>query len=285
MIVRSVIGEAKTALNDQLAALEKEADADVLTIIGAIRGGLDNSVRIALESVADRRRRLAVVLHTVGGLVEVAERMVHTMRHFYPDEVMFIVPDVALSAGTVLAMSGDSIWMDYYGCLGPIDPQLEREGKFVPALSYLVQWDRLVKKGEDGTLTNAEFLIMKGFDLAELHQFELARDLSISLLKEWLTKYKLKDWKVTKGRGVEVTPEMRVTRARQIAATLMQHDLWGSHGRGIPAETLRDVVNVHIDDLASRPELHAAIRSYFELATDAVVQFKFPGFVHTRGYI
>jgi hypothetical protein len=108
--------------------------------------------------------------------------MVNVIRHFY-DEVVFIVPDVALSAGTVFVMSGDEILMDYYSCLGPIDPQVERDGKLVPALSYLVQYDRLIDKATAGTLTNAEFAILNKHDLAELHQFEMARDLSISLLR------------------------------------------------------------------------------------------------------
>ena len=48
--------------------------------------------------------------------MEVTERMVNIIRHFY-EEVVFIVPDVALSAGTIFVMSGDEIMMDYYSCL------------------------------------------------------------------------------------------------------------------------------------------------------------------------
>jgi len=171
--------EARTALNGLLASLETELDADGLTLVGPIQAGVEDKVRTALEAVGDRRKKLGVILHTGGGLVEVTERMVNIIRHFY-DEVVFIVPDVALSAGTVFVMSGDEIMMDYYSCLGPIDPQVERDGKLVPALSYLVQYDRLIAKAAAGTLTNAEFAILSKHDLAELHQFEMARDLSIS---------------------------------------------------------------------------------------------------------
>jgi ClpP class serine protease len=62
--------------------------------------------------------------------------------------VVFLVPDVALSAGTILAMSGDAIMMDYFACLGPIDPQVEREGKLVPVLSCLEPYDRWVVKSQ-----------------------------------------------------------------------------------------------------------------------------------------
>src|SRR6266478_8628579 len=44
----------------------------------------------------------------------------------------------------VRSMSGDSIYMDYYSRLGPIDPQVEtRQGKNVPALGYLERYNAL----------------------------------------------------------------------------------------------------------------------------------------------
>ena len=44
-----------------------------------------------------------------------------------------------MSAGTILCMSGDKIFMDYASILGPIDPQVPTPdtGDYVPALGYL----------------------------------------------------------------------------------------------------------------------------------------------------
>ena len=67
-----------------------------------------------------------VILETSGGYVDTARRIAETLRHHY-DHVDFIVASHAMSAGTVLAMSGDAIFMDYYSVLGPIDPQIPRE--------------------------------------------------------------------------------------------------------------------------------------------------------------
>ena len=40
------------------------------------------------------------------------------------DVVAFVsAPDRAMSAGTIFALSADRIMMDYFSCLGPIDPQ------------------------------------------------------------------------------------------------------------------------------------------------------------------
>ena len=58
--------------------------------------------------------------------MDVVQRVVDTLRRHY-NLVDFIIPNYAYSAGTVLAMSGDAIHMDYYSRLGPIDPQIETE--------------------------------------------------------------------------------------------------------------------------------------------------------------
>lgn len=48
-----------------------------------------------------------------------------------------MVPDCAMSAGTIFCMAGDKIWMGYYSSLGPIDPQVFNGKNWVPALGYL----------------------------------------------------------------------------------------------------------------------------------------------------
>ena len=91
-------------------------------------------------------------------------------------------------------MSGDEIWMDYFSVLGPIDPQVQnKDGRFVPALGYLDKVNELIEKAKNNTLTNAEFLILRDFDLAELRHYEQAKELTITLLKRWLAKYKFKN--------------------------------------------------------------------------------------------
>lgn len=276
--------EAMKSLKNLLVQIETHLHADAISIVGEIRPGLEGLTRMALEALPAHTDKLAVILHTGGGIVEIAERMVGVMRNFYK-EVVFIIPNVAMSAGTVLAMSGDAIMMDYYSCLGPIDPQVEREGKLVPALSYLLQWERFVDKSKHQTLTNAEFLMMSGMDLAELHKFEMARDLSISLLKQWLATYKFKDWQKTATQGAVVTQQMREQRAEDIASKLMKHDLWGSHGRGIPMRVLQQELNLKIDDFGADPVLSSNVRDYFDLLLDFVVKNKQPMHVHSREFL
>lgn len=78
------------------------------------------------------------------------------------------MPNFTYSAGTIFCMSGDNIYMNYYSALGPVDPQVQnRDGKLVAALGYLDKINDLLAKVQNNTISQAEFLILKDFDLAE----------------------------------------------------------------------------------------------------------------------
>lgn len=268
--------------NGLLTKIENLLAADGLAIISPIQVGLENRVKVAIEArEGSKSKNLVVILDTPGGVVEVVERIVHVLRHHYR-EVSFIIPDRAMSAGTVLAMSGDDILMDYHSCLGPIDPQLERDGRLVPALSYLSQFEALAKKSRTEPLSTAELVLLQKLDLAELHQFELARGLSIALLKRWLTRYKFKDWQCTEGRRVKVTPKMKEERASWIARKLNDHERWLTHGRGIDMQTLRNELKLKIRDFGQDPALEKAVWDYHWFLRDHMGRNGLVSFVHTR---
>ena len=271
-------------LNNSLQAIEDNVQEDALLIYGPLLGGMDSRVRIALDSLDEKKENLFVVVDTPGGVVEVVERIVRTMRHHY-DRVTFAVPDRAMSAGTVLVLSGDSILMDYHSCLGPIDPQIERaDGTLVPALSYLEQYERLMKKEEEGILTTADVVLLEKLELAELHKFELAKDLSISLIKNWLVEYKFRNWERTETRGLEVTDQMKQDRAKEIAELLNAQKMWMSHGRGIHMDTLKDVLGLKIDDYEEKPELRQQVWNYLWFARGHANARGYRDFVHSRTF-
>lgn len=208
-----------------------------------------------------------------GGNIEVAERIYGVFRQHY-SAVSFIVPDYAYSAGTVLVLSGDEIYMDYYSILGPIDPQIRStDGRFVPGLGYLQKYEELMKtinEAPDPTQVRAElsYLIAK-FDPAELFLLEHARSHSTSLLKTWLPRHKFKHWTETKGRGIRVTQAMREQRAEEIAMILGNPERWHSHGRGIGIKDLTsDEIKLDIINFGADPNLDQLIGSYYPLFTD-----------------
>jgi len=272
----------KSQLDSHLNGLERLLNADVISIVSPILSPLEIRVRNALEKLQDKKSKLGIILETGGGVVEVIERIVGTIRHHY-SEVVFLIPNRAMSAGTVFVMSGDQILMDYFSCLGPIDPQIEKDGKLFPALSYLRQYERLKSASKAGELTTAEFALLNKLDLGELYQFEQARELSIELIVKWLSSYKFKNWIETDTRNIKVTKEMREERANEIADLLSDDSRWHSHGRGLNMQTLREELNLKIDNFSSIPKLNKTIHEYFALLQDYMVREEiFFFFVHTR---
>jgi hypothetical protein len=274
-------------LNERLTALEQEFRSDALCFVGPLTYGIDDVIRNVVEELQlrpDHRDRLAVLVTTGGGFIEVVARIVDLFRRYYP-HVSFIIPNYAFSAGTVLAMSGDEIYMDYYSRLGPIDPQIDTpRGPRVPALGYLKQWERLIEKANDGTLTTAEMhLMINGFDQAELYMYEQARELSITLLKEWLVTYKFKNWDRTETRNKKVTPRMKKQRAEAIAKGLNDTDRWHSHGYGISRVVLQKELNLKIDDLEVDPIRYETVRNYHGLLSDYMGRVRTDIVLHTVG--
>lgn len=260
------------ALSHYAQLTAKQFNADVFAYVGGILPEFLTNFRQSIETLAsqeNRSRNLAFVLYTGGGVAEVVEKMVEIVRFHY-DEVWFIVPDIAMSAGTIFCMSGDKIYMDYSSALGPIDPQVpNKEGHLVPALGYLDYVEMMIDKSNNDTLSNAEFVMLQNQDFATLRRYEQAKDLSISLLKDWLVKYKFKDW-IEHRDGKEVTLEEKVERAQEIAEKLSNHKHWHSHGRMIGIKTLTEDLKLRIEDYSDKVELKAAIRHYSDLLLDCV---------------
>ena len=276
-------------IDERARALEESTQSHVLAFMGDLVGGTDDIARAVVEERKEKgppRDKLTVHVTTLGGYIEIVQRIVETLRRHY-EIVDFVVPNYAYSAGTVLVMSGDAIWMDYYSRLGPIDPQVRIQGgKSVPALGYLEQWKRLLKKASDGEITLPEIQLMiqgQGFDQAELYRYEQARELSISLLKDWLTKYKFKNWEKTEGSGKKVTNQLKRTRAATIARQLNNTKRWHVHGRGISMEVLRRELKLLIDDFGQKPRLNSQIKGYYTLLSDYKSKMQQGGVVHAVG--
>lgn len=268
--------------------VEEKLGCDVLYYYGELRAGYVPHFRSTVEKLAERENRkeaLGICLTTPGGEAEAVEKMVEIARHHY-DQLFAIVPHIAMSAGTVLCMACDKIYMDYSSSLGPIDPQVpDREQKFlVPALGYLDKVAELIEKSNNGTISPAEFALLQAQDLAMIRFYEQAKELSINLLKQWLTRYKFKDWTAhrTNNPGTPVTVSQKEHRAEEIAQLLSNNNHWHSHGRMIGMKTLKDVVRLEIDDFGADAELSEAVRRYSDTLSEYLGRAQAAFYVYNR---
>ncbi len=67
---------------------------------------------------------LDLILHTPGGDMAATESLVDYLRSMFGKDVRAIVPQLAMSGGTMIACSCKEILMGKQSSLGPIDPQL-----------------------------------------------------------------------------------------------------------------------------------------------------------------
>ncbi len=273
--------------------LSKEMEGDCVFINSDMAPPLDDEFRVALEEMKpasgqSEQSHLIVMLQTNGGLMETVERLVAVMRTHY-DRVSFVIPNFAYSAGTVLALSGNNIFMDYYSVLGPIDPQVtSREtSQLLPGLGVLAKFDEICKRinesdSEENCRAELTYLVRQ-FEPEYLFAIEQAKQHGISLITEWLPKYKFSDWVKTEGRGAVVTDEMRKKRARDIAETLGDPSKWHSHGRGISMRELTgDDLKLKIDDFGANEALSRTIRNYHGLAVDYYSKRGIAQYVHSK---
>lgn len=86
----------------------------------------------------DRSKGLDLVLHTPGGDIAATESLVHYLRQMFKTDIRAIVPQIAMSAGTMLACACNEIHMGKHSNLGPIDPHISG----VPAYGVLVEFER-----------------------------------------------------------------------------------------------------------------------------------------------
>jgi tetratricopeptide (TPR) repeat protein len=283
---------ANLVLGEMNAKLAAKFGADVMFIQSAMMSPLDGQFRIEVETVKtgpDSADKLCLFLETTGGYIETVKRLVDVMRRHYK-EVSFVIPNYAYSAGTVLALSGDRIYMDYYSILGPIDPQMADETgqALLPGLGYLAKFEELLEtinaaKAKDPNAKQAELAyLIKRFDPAKLFHIEQAIEHGQALIEEWLPKWKFKSWTKT-DTGKKVTPTMRKKRAQEVATVLGDAKKWHSHGRGISMAELRgEEIKLLIDDFGKDKDLSMQIRNYHGLAIDYAQKQGFRGFIHTK---
>lgn len=96
---------------------------------------------------------LDLILHSPGGSPESAEAIVSYLRSRF-SYIRVIVPQLAMSAATMIACAADEIVLGEHSFLGPTDPQIllptSLGVRAVPAQVVLDQFDRAQRECADG---------------------------------------------------------------------------------------------------------------------------------------
>lgn len=206
---------------------------------------------------------LVVILETPGGFGEVVEDLVSLIRKKYK-KLIVIIPGYAKSAGTIFAMSADEIYMGVTSALGPIDAQIQVNGKQFSADELLDQFKSISDEiKETGRLNPIYIPILQNLSLGELKRCTNAQEFSKKLVAKWLEKYKFSSW-TTHDDGTEVTDEEKKNRANDIATKLRENATWLTHGKSIRIEDLQEM-KLQINNYDSITQLVEPINKYYAL--------------------
>lgn len=199
-------------------------------------------------------RGLDILLHSPGGSAEATESIVEILRARFSD-IRFIIPSVAKSAATMMAMSGNELLMDECSELGPTDPQMMfiRDGQFKssPVQAIKDQFDKAQREiNADASKLPVWVPILNMYGPSLLAECDNHLALSQQLVAKWLRQYMF--------AGAPNGEE----KAKEIAKYLAGHNNFLSHARRIGIDELKSR-GVHVFDLRTAPELRTAIRDLY----------------------
>lgn len=256
----------------------------VISYDGYIEDQIPEALESCLEKAAEdnRKKPLYIILRTFGGSATGAERIVNAIRYRFKD-VIFVIDEYAMSAGTMIALSGNDIMMHHNACLGPIDPQVYTRGRYLPAGGFLDEYDLLKEKEQEGALLDSEFAILTQVDLAEISMYKSEVALSATLVARWLEDYKFRDWKQHNRTKKLVTAKEKKERAEKIASELSNFKRWHSHSRPLGLDHLKDLRIKVTNYSKNKPELHSLIGHYREvIKAEEFITEQFTAFVHSK---
>lgn len=168
----------------------------------------------------DRSKGLDLILHTPGGDLAATESIVDYLHRMFADDIRAIIPQLAMSAGTMIAFACKSIVMGKQSSLGPIDPQFGG----IPAYGVIKEFQQAIEEIKKDPASTAIWCeVVRKYHPTFIGECQNAIDWSLVMVVEWLKKGMLK------GQRKNIASK----NADAIAAYFNNHDDTKSHARHI----------------------------------------------------
>jgi hypothetical protein len=113
---------------DIIKQIQGQTGRALICYVSDVRCGIDQDDTVPFGDLlhnVPRGESMELLLHTPGGSVDAAEKLIRMVRGKVEEgEINIIVPDFAKSAGTLMVLGADRVVMSDMSELGPIDPQM-----------------------------------------------------------------------------------------------------------------------------------------------------------------
>lgn len=215
-----------------IRAIEKQTGRVLLCFIGGAEAQIhrdDTGPFVDLLHNVHQGYRVDLMLHTVGGDIDMAEKLIRMVqaRVGQDGDIRVIVPEFAKSAGTLMALGANSILMSSdVSELGPIDPQFYLKdglGNDIchSVLRYLASFETHAAALRADRNDPVAALMLDKFDPIVVHKFMGIRDRARVLAENLLIP--------------------RGTLYSSITSELMNIDRWKSHNQMISAHDAKSI--------------------------------------------
>lgn len=201
-----------------IAALMSINDNDKSGFMSTIRG-LDTS------------KGLDIILHTPGGDLAATESLIDYIGQKMNGDVRAIIPQLAMSGGTIIACSCKEILMGKQSSLGPFDPQIQGYS----ASGIMAEVSRANEDMKrDGGMINVWRPILSGYPPGLIETCINAILWSKELAEKYLAKSMFKE-------ELESNPDGANEKIKRIVNHLTEPGVTRSHSRHIPMPVCKDI--------------------------------------------
>lgn len=177
---------------------------------------------------ADRTKGLDLLLHTPGGDVAATESIIDYLHSLYNGNIRAVVPQLAMSGGTLIALSCKEIVMGRQSSIGPVDPQING----MPAQGIIEEFQKAAAEiGSNPALVGLWGPILSKYWPTLVTSCQHAINWADDLLRTSLKKCMFE--------GMD--PADRDPRIEQIADLLGKQSTSKSHNRHINPEKARSL--------------------------------------------
>ncbi|MEW6506585.1 MAG: S49 family peptidase [Bacteroidota bacterium] len=193
-----------------------------------------------------KEKGLDLILHTPGGSIGAAQSIVHYLKSMFNNNIRAIVPQIAMSAGTMIACACKEIIMGKHSNLGPIDPQING----IPTHGIIEEFNTAKKQIiEDPTQIPLWQSILSQYSPTLIGECEKAIRWSEEMVRDWL-----------KTNMFEGDPEQE-NKINDIIQELGNHAYTLSHDRHLHIDELKSKTKLNLICLEDDDELQDAVLS------------------------
>jgi hypothetical protein len=174
----------------------------------------------------DRALGLDLILHTPGGDLAATESLVDYLRSMFGTNIRAIVPQLSMSAGTMMALACKEVLLGKHSSLGPIDPQTMG----IPAHGVIEEFEQAKREvaADPGSVPLWQVIFSK-YHPTFIGECDKAIKWSKTIVKDWLIS------------GMFHGDADADAKATRVVEELADHAVTLSHARHYSLQRIQDL--------------------------------------------